>query len=164
LSGLHRGGEADAARYPGLQRHPDQEDRPARARLLLDRRPGAGVGGARGDRLPRRRPGLRLRHAARARPHRSPRGGRHGAMEPLSVNALIRGNGPGDEFAVSRRRMVAEHLAVDAIRDPRVLEAMATVPRHRFVDPSLWSRAYGDHALPTIDGQTLSQPYIVARM
>ena len=76
-----------------------------------------------------------------------------------------RGNGgPGDEFAVARRRMVEEQLAGRGIRDPRVLEAMSSLPRHRFLDPSLWSRAYSDHALPTIDGQTISQPFIVARM
>src|SRR3989442_1193673 len=50
------------------------------------------------------------------------------------------------------------------IRDPQVLEVMAIVPRHRFVDPALVARAYGDHALPTAEGQTISQPYIVARM
>jgi protein-L-isoaspartate(D-aspartate) O-methyltransferase len=38
------------------------------------------------------------------------------------------------------------------------------VPRDRFVDASLWPRAYGDHALPTVEGQTISQPWIVARM
>jgi len=80
------------------------------------------------------------------------------------VTAPARGNGTGDDFAVARRRMVEEQLAGRGIRDTRVLDAMAAVPRHRFLDPSLWSRAYGDHALPTIDGQTISQPFIVARM
>src|SRR5438552_12765138 len=60
--------------------------------------------------------------------------------------------------------MVEEQLEGRGIRDPRVLTAMASVARHRFVDPSLWNRAYGDHALPTVEGQTISQPYIVARM
>src|SRR5689334_18310085 len=50
------------------------------------------------------------------------------------------------------------------IRDPRVLESMRTVPRHRFVPEALQSRAYGDHALPINANQTISQPYIVARM
>src|SRR6187431_1701847 len=50
------------------------------------------------------------------------------------------------------------------IRDPRVLEAMRTVPRHAFVPEALQSRAYGDHALPISANQTISQPYIVARM
>src|SRR6266403_109462 len=50
------------------------------------------------------------------------------------------------------------------ITDPRVLEAMRTVPRHSFVPEALQSRAYGDHALPISANQTISQPYIVARM
>ena len=60
--------------------------------------------------------------------------------------------------------MVEEQLIARGIRDPRVLEAMALIPRHRFVDASFEPRAYGDHALPTADGQTISQPWIVARM
>jgi protein-L-isoaspartate(D-aspartate) O-methyltransferase len=60
--------------------------------------------------------------------------------------------------------MVEEQLVARGIRDAGVLEAMAEVPRHQFLDPSLWPRAYGDHALPTLEGQTISQPYIVARM
>jgi len=74
------------------------------------------------------------------------------------------GGGAGDPFAVARRRMVEEQLAGRGIRDPRVLAAMGAVPRHRFVDPALLPRAYGDHALPTAEGQTISQPWIVARM
>src|SRR5437868_14643940 len=50
------------------------------------------------------------------------------------------------------------------IRDPRVLEAMLEVPRHLFVPEALQGRAYGDHALPINASQTISQPYIVARM
>jgi protein-L-isoaspartate(D-aspartate) O-methyltransferase len=50
------------------------------------------------------------------------------------------------------------------IRDPRVLEALAEVPRHLFVPEALQGRAYGDHALPINANQTISQPYIVARM
>lgn len=60
--------------------------------------------------------------------------------------------------------MVEEQLYERGIRDPRVLDAMAEVPRHLFVDPALAARAYGDHALPTAEGQTISQPWIVARM
>jgi len=69
-----------------------------------------------------------------------------------------------DSYALARRRMVEEQLYQRGIRDPRVLDAMAAVPRHRFVDPALVARAYGDHALPTAEGQTISQPWIVARM
>jgi protein-L-isoaspartate(D-aspartate) O-methyltransferase len=50
------------------------------------------------------------------------------------------------------------------IRDQKVLEAMRAVPRHAFVPEALQGRAYGDHALPISGSQTISQPYIVARM
>jgi protein-L-isoaspartate(D-aspartate) O-methyltransferase len=50
------------------------------------------------------------------------------------------------------------------IRDPRVLAALGDTPRHLFVPEALQSRAYGDHALPIAANQTISQPYIVARM
>lgn len=50
------------------------------------------------------------------------------------------------------------------IQDPKVLEAMRLVPRHAFVPDALQTRAYGDHALPISGSQTISQPYIVARM
>jgi protein-L-isoaspartate(D-aspartate) O-methyltransferase len=50
------------------------------------------------------------------------------------------------------------------IRDGRVLDAMRAVPRHAFVPDALQARAYGDHALPISGSQTISQPYIVARM
>lgn len=61
-----------------------------------------------------------------------------------------------------RERMIAR-LRELGIRDRRVLDAMATVPRHAFVDPALSSRAYDDNALPIGHGQTISQPYVVAR-
>jgi len=50
------------------------------------------------------------------------------------------------------------------ILDPRVLKAMAEIPRHLFVPEALAAKAYGDHALPIGDMQTISQPYMVARM
>jgi protein-L-isoaspartate(D-aspartate) O-methyltransferase len=50
------------------------------------------------------------------------------------------------------------------IGDERVLRAMRELPRHLFVPEALEGRAYGDHALPIAEGQTISQPYIVARM
>jgi protein-L-isoaspartate(D-aspartate) O-methyltransferase len=80
----------------------------------------------------------------------------------------VSGDGPGGEaadvYGPARRRMVEEQLVGRGIRDERVLEVMATLPRHRFVDGAFTSRAYGDHALPTAEGQTISQPWIVARM
>lgn len=67
--------------------------------------------------------------------------------------------------ATSRReRMVAEQLAARGIRDQRVLSAMRKVPRERFVDESMRERAYEDSPLPIGGGQTISQPYMVARM
>ena len=63
----------------------------------------------------------------------------------------------------TRERMV-ERLRGRGIRDERVLAAMAAVPRHVFVDEALASRAYEDTALPIGFGQTISQPYVVAKM
>ncbi len=63
----------------------------------------------------------------------------------------------------TRARMV-ERLREQGITDARVLEAMAGVPRHLFVEEALASRAYEDSALPIGFGQTISQPYVVARM
>ena len=63
----------------------------------------------------------------------------------------------------TRARMV-ERLREQGIRDARVLEAMSVVPRHLFVEEALASRAYEDSALPIGFGQTISQPYVVARM
>jgi protein-L-isoaspartate(D-aspartate) O-methyltransferase len=63
----------------------------------------------------------------------------------------------------TRARMV-ERLREQGIADARVLEAMAGVPRHFFVEEALASRAYEDTALPIGFGQTISQPYVVALM
>ncbi len=61
--------------------------------------------------------------------------------------------------------MMVEHdLRQRGVRDERVLLAMLRVPRHHFVAASLVANAYGDAPLPTRDGQTISQPYIVALM
>jgi protein-L-isoaspartate(D-aspartate) O-methyltransferase len=60
--------------------------------------------------------------------------------------------------------MVATQLERRGIRDPRVLDAMRTVKRHYFVDPAFRDRAYDDSPLPLEQGQTISQPYVVARM
>ncbi|HEY0727324.1 MAG TPA: protein-L-isoaspartate(D-aspartate) O-methyltransferase [Pyrinomonadaceae bacterium] len=68
------------------------------------------------------------------------------------------------EYSIPRERMVARLREHYGIRDPRVLEAMRSVPRHFFVPEALQSRAYGDHALPISANQTISQPFIVARM
>ena len=60
--------------------------------------------------------------------------------------------------------MVERQLQRRGIRDPRVLHAMSVVPRERFVPPELRYRAYSDRALSIGEGQTISQPWIVARM
>jgi len=71
--------------------------------------------------------------------------------------------GVGMTSARTRARMVAR-LRSKGIRDERVLAAMAAVPRHLFVDSALESRAYEDSALPIGFSQTISQPFVVARM
>jgi protein-L-isoaspartate(D-aspartate) O-methyltransferase len=68
------------------------------------------------------------------------------------------------DLAHLRGLMVERHVAARGIQDRRVLDAMREVPRHRFVPPSMVSKAYGPGALPIGAKQTISQPYIVARM
>ncbi len=68
------------------------------------------------------------------------------------------------DYAKARERMVEEQLIGRGISDPRVLQAMAKVPRHLFLESQLWHRAYEDHPLPIGANQTISQPYIVALM
>ena len=67
-------------------------------------------------------------------------------------------------FQKARDRMVETQLVSRGIQDPRVLEAMRKVPRHKFVDEALKDQAYNDHPIPIGDKQTISQPYIVALM
>lgn len=67
-------------------------------------------------------------------------------------------------LAEARTRMVREQIVARGIADPRVLEAMAQVPRHEFVPPAQRSEAYDDCPLPIGYGQTISQPYVVAFM
>jgi protein-L-isoaspartate(D-aspartate) O-methyltransferase len=68
------------------------------------------------------------------------------------------------DLTAARQLMVDSQLRARGVSDPRVLDAMLTVPRHRFVPEPYRSQAYEDHPLPIGDGQTISQPYIVARM
>ncbi len=72
-------------------------------------------------------------------------------------------NGIGMTSQRTRDRL-ARRLSDEGIRDLRVLDAIARLPRHLFVDEALASRAYEDTALPIGQGQTISQPYVVARM
>ncbi len=67
-------------------------------------------------------------------------------------------------YEKARQRMVQEQLIPRGIHNRAVLEAMARVPRHFFVEEALRDQAYGDFPLPIGEGQTISQPYIVALM
>jgi len=71
--------------------------------------------------------------------------------------------GIGMTSSRTRERLI-ERLKAEGIRDPRVLDRIRNTPRHLFVDEALASRAYEDTALPIGNNQTISQPYIVARM
>ena len=67
-------------------------------------------------------------------------------------------------FNFARQRMVDTQLRARGISDARILDAMLRVPRHEFVPEALRAEAYEDHPLPIGDGQTISQPYVVAVM
>ena len=77
----------------------------------------------------------------------------HQSNEPYSASL----------YASQRQKMV-ELLRSRGIRDARVLKAMAEIPRHWFVPEAFEAQAYGDHALPIGQEQTISQPYMVAQM
>jgi protein-L-isoaspartate(D-aspartate) O-methyltransferase len=66
--------------------------------------------------------------------------------------------------AARREAMVRDQIQARGVKDPRVLAAMRSVPRHLFVPPELAKAAYEDCPLPIGEGQTISQPYIVALM
>lgn len=68
------------------------------------------------------------------------------------------------DYSVARRRMVEQQIVARGINDQRVLDAILKVPRHRFVEPGLYSHAYSDASLPIGYKQTISQPYMVAAM
>jgi protein-L-isoaspartate(D-aspartate) O-methyltransferase len=74
------------------------------------------------------------------------------------------GNGMPDRMHARRVAMVEQQLRQRGIHDQRILEVMAKVPRHEFVPPCLESHAYEDQPVPIGEGQTISQPYIVAAM
>jgi protein-L-isoaspartate(D-aspartate) O-methyltransferase len=68
------------------------------------------------------------------------------------------------DFALARKKMVKEQIEARGVKNEKVLKAMIKVPRHLFIEEGLWPQAYGDFPLPIGDGQTISQPYIVALM
>lgn len=79
----------------------------------------------------------------------------------ISTNS---GAGGKDEFQRQRQEMVSQQLALRGVEDRRVRDAMATVPRHLFVQERYRGQAYEDYPLPIGHGQTISQPYIVGFM
>jgi protein-L-isoaspartate(D-aspartate) O-methyltransferase len=81
----------------------------------------------------------------------------------MSRHLPLKYSGIGMTSARTRERLV-QALRAQGIRDERVLEQIRNVPRHLFVDEALATRAYENTALPIGHGQTISQPYIVARM
>ena len=69
-----------------------------------------------------------------------------------------------NDFSIARRRMVEDQVMARGVKDPRVIDAMLRVPRHKFVEQGLESQAYQDAPLPIGERQTISQPYMVAVM
>ena len=85
-------------------------------------------------------------------------------ITPLTALIIATTALASDPYAEVRHAMVERDIRARGIKDERVLEAMEKVPRHLFVSPSLRDRAYGDYPLPIGEGQTISQPYVVALM
>jgi protein-L-isoaspartate(D-aspartate) O-methyltransferase len=83
------------------------------------------------------------------------------AIATLSFTALA---GEEDTFLKARMQMVGQQIEGRGVKNPAVVKAMRTVPRHLFVPKNLRSAAYADEPLPIGFGQTISQPYIVAYM
>ena len=89
------------------------------------------------------------------------------AMKSFRFNASdasARSASGGDEFAARRAEMIESQLRRRGVTDPKVLAAMNSVRREEFIPSDLRSRAYEDSPLPIGEGQTISQPYIVAAM
>lgn len=80
------------------------------------------------------------------------------------MNGIAPRSHSSDGYELPRQRMTDQLRLTYGIRDERVLAAMNTVPRHLFVPEALRAQAYKDNAVPLAQGQTVSQPYIVARM
>jgi protein-L-isoaspartate(D-aspartate) O-methyltransferase len=85
-------------------------------------------------------------------------------MLGLSSSPSVEDKPANDKTADQRLKMVKDQIAGRGVTDRRVLEGMRKIPRHLFVNDSLKGRAYGDHPLPIGEGQTISQPYVVAWM
>ena len=83
----------------------------------------------------------------------------------LAVSAWSSGqDSTDDKTAPARKRMVQRHLVERGIKDPRVLDAFRTVPRHKFLPPGTQRQAYDDESIPIGEGQTITPPFDVAFM
>ncbi len=87
----------------------------------------------------------------------------------LLTTLILPAKAPADRvdlaaYKAERKAMVENQIAARGIEDEKVLAAMGTVPRHQFVPEKLAGQAYEDHPMPIGEGQTISQPYIVALM
>src|SRR5689334_17999333 len=91
----------------------------------------------------------------------------------LAIGSGSRGDEPAakgskaatdDPTVPARNRMVQRHLVERRIKDPRVLDAFRTVPRHKFLPPNTRRQAYDDESIPIGEGQTITPPYDVALM
>jgi len=94
-----------------------------------------------------------------------------GSFAPPPVNGTGSGHAPSprdsaesQQTRAAREGMIQDQIMARGIRDPRVLEALRRIPRHRFVPPEMQPYAYEDTPLPIGLGQTISQPYVVAFM
>jgi protein-L-isoaspartate(D-aspartate) O-methyltransferase len=86
------------------------------------------------------------------------------ALLILFLTGSLRAKGEEDIYSLRREAMVAEQIEARGVKNEKVLQAMRSVPRHKFVPEDLISHAYQDSPLPIGFGQTISQPYIVALM
>jgi protein-L-isoaspartate(D-aspartate) O-methyltransferase len=89
------------------------------------------------------------------------RGPAQGQPQPQPQQTLARSDLMATE---APRRAMAARVARQGVKDPQVLAALETVPRHMFIEPAMSAQAYTDVSLPIGHNQTISQPYIVARM
>ncbi len=86
------------------------------------------------------------------------------ALPILFLTCALRAKGEEDIYNLRREAMVAEQVEARGIKNEKVLDAIGSVPRHKFVPQDLAPHAYQDSPLPIGLGQTISQPYIVALM
>ena len=87
------------------------------------------------------------------------------AMATAFAGLAASGDGPAPDTKVAaRNKMVQQHLVERGIKDPRVLDAFRTVPRHKFLPPDTQRMAYDDESIPIGEGQTITPPYDVAFM